>query len=129
MKHITVAAAVIVHEGKVLAMRRNYGEFAGGWEFPGGKLESGESPKDALMREMQEELRVRVRIEKYLGTLEYTYPNFHLKMICYICTIPEGKPALLVHDDAKWLERANLDAVDWLEADKIAVGWLKQQNF
>lgn len=126
MKQVKVAAAVIVHEGKVLAMRRNYGEFAGGWEFPGGKLEAGESPEEALKREIREELKVSICVGKYLGTVEYDYSNFHLTMLCYICRIETGKPALLVHDASKWLNKEQLHDVAWLAADEQVVSWLQK---
>ncbi len=124
MKIIKVVAAVIQREGKILAMQRGYGELKGGWEFPGGKIEAGESAEDALFREIQEELKVQIKVGEYLDTVEYDYPAFHLSMKCYRCHIVTGTIQLSVHEDAKWLTREQLDTVDWLPADIQMVQWL-----
>lgn len=117
MKTINVVAAVIMKEGKVLATQRGYGEFKDGWEFPGGKVEVGESPEEALRREICEELEVEVNVGDLIDTIEYDYPAFHLSMKCYACTIAGGSPHLLEHEAARWLSADQLDSVAWLPAD------------
>lgn len=126
MKTINVVAAVIMKEGRVFATQRGYGEFKDGWEFPGGKVEEGESPEEALRREIREELEVEVNVGDLIDTIEYDYPAFHLSMKCYACTIAGGSPHLLEHEAARWLSADQLDSVAWLPADitlipKIAV--------
>lgn len=117
MKTINVVAAVIFKNGKVFATQRGYGEFKDGWEFPGGKVEEGESPEDALRREIREELEVEINVGELLDTIEYDYSTFHLSMKCYACTFAGGSPHLLEHEAAKWLASTQLDSVDWLPAD------------
>lgn len=117
MKTINVVAAVIMKEGKVFATQRGYGEFKDGWEFPGGKVEAGESPEEALRREIREELEVEVNVGGLIDTIEYDYPAFHLSMKCYACTIAGGSPHLLEHEAARWLSADQLDSVAWLPAD------------
>ena len=117
MKTINVVAAVIIKEGKVFATQRGYGEFKDGWEFPGGKVEAGESPEEALRREIREELEVEVNVGDLIDTIEYDYPAFHLSMKCYACTIAGGSPHLLEHEAARWLSADQLDSVAWLPAD------------
>ena len=117
MKTINVVAAVIMKEGKVFATQRGYGEFKDGWEFPGGKVEAGESPEEALCREIREELEVEVNVGDLIDTIEYDYPAFHLSMKCYACTIDGGSPHLLEHAAARWLSADQLDSVAWLPAD------------
>lgn len=117
MKTINVVAAVIFKDGKVFATQRGYGEFKDGWEFPGGKVEEGESPEDALRREIREELEVEINVGELIDTIEYDYPAFHLSMKCYACTIAGGSPHLLEHEAAKWLASTQLNSVDWLPAD------------
>lgn len=117
MKTINVVAAVIMKEGKVFATQRGYGEFKDGWEFPGGKVEAGESPEEALRREIREELEVEVNVGDLIDTIEYDYPAFHLSMKCYACTIAGGSPHLLEHEAALWLTAGQLDSVAWLPAD------------
>lgn len=117
MKTINVVAAVIMNEGKVFATQRGYGEFKDGWEFPGGKVEAGESPEEALRREIREELEVEVNVGDLIDTIEYEYPAFHLSMKCYACTIAGGSPHLLEHEAARWLYADQLDSVAWLPAD------------
>lgn len=117
MKTINVVAAVIMKEGKVFATQRGYGEFKDGWEFPGGKVEAGESPEEALHREIREELEVEVNVGDLIDTIEYDYPAFHLSMKCYACTIAGGSPHLLEHEAARWLSADQLDSVAWLPAD------------
>lgn len=117
MKTINVVAAVIMKEGRVFATQRGYGEFKDGWEFPGGKVEVGESPEEALRREIREELEVEVNVGDLIDTIEYDYPAFHLSMKCYACTIAGGSPHLLEHEAARWLSADQLDSVAWLPAD------------
>ena len=117
MKTINVVAAVIMKEGRVFATQRGYGEFKDGWEFPGGKVEAGESPEEALRREIREELEVEVNVGDLIDTIEYDYPAFHLSMKCYACTIAGGSPHLLEHEAARWLTADQLDSVVWLPAD------------
>lgn len=117
MKTINVVAAVIMKEGKVFATQRGYGEFKDGWEFPGGKVEAGESPEEALSREIREELEFEVNVGDLIDTIEYDYPAFHLSMKCYACTIAGGSPHLLEHEAARWLSADQLDSVAWLPAD------------
>jgi 8-oxo-dGTP diphosphatase len=125
MKTIEVVAAILRDGDKILATQRGYGEFAGGWEFPGGKMEQGESREAALRRELLEELDVAIEIDEYLLTVEYTYPNFHLTMHCYFCHVVEGNITLLEHTSGRWLTKEELDAVDWLPADTDVIDRLK----
>lgn len=120
MKTIEVVAAIIHKDNCYLATQRGYGDFEGMWEFPGGKIEEGESREEALKREIKEELDAEVKIEKLLCTVDYDYPNFHLTMHCYHCSIGDGKIRLLEHQSAKWLTKDELNEVEWLPAD-IAV--------
>ena len=108
---------MIFKDGRVFATERGYGEFKDGWEFPGGKIEPGESPEDALRREIREELEVEVNVGELIDIIEYDYPAFHLSMKCYACTIADGNPHLLEHEAAKWLSSTQLNSVDWLPAD------------
>lgn len=117
MKTINVVAAVIFKDDKVFATQRGYGEFKDGWEFPGGKVEPGESPEDALRREIREELEVDINVGDLIETIEYDYPAFHLSMKCFACTIAGGSPHLLEHEAAKWLTSMQLGSADWLPAD------------
>ena len=123
LKTIRVVAALIFrttqdNNRQILATQRGYGEFAGGWEFPGGKIEVGESSKDALIREIKEELDVKIKVEKHIHTIEYDYPNFHLSMECFACELEENQEiTLLEHKNAKWLDKSNLYSVEWLPAD------------
>ena len=125
MKTVKVVAAIIIHDNHIFATQRGYGEFKDGWEFPGGKVELGESPKDALAREIKEELDTEIEIGDYLETVEYDYPSFHLSMDCFFCTIKSGKLVLKEHEAAKWLTVENLDSVDWLPADKGLIKRIK----
>ena len=117
MKTIRVVAAIIIKNGEVFATQRGYGDFKGGWEFPGGKIDAGETPEEALVREIKEELDTEVEVKELLDTVEYDYPNFHLSMDCFICSIKSGNLVLKEHEAAQWLTRENLDSVDWLPAD------------
>ena len=123
MKQIHVVAAIIFRITKdntkqVLATQRGYGEFAGGWEFPGGKIEPNETPENALVREIQEELDAKIVVKKHIHTIEYDYPSFHLSMECFACELEENQEiTLLEHENAKWLDKSNLYSVNWLPAD------------
>lgn len=117
MKTIRVVAAIIIENGKVFATQRGYGEFKDGWEFPGGKIEPDETPEDAIVREIKEELDTEVEVQELLDTVEYDYPTFHLSMDCFICKIISGDLVLKEHEAAKWLRRETLDSVEWLPAD------------
>lgn len=126
MKTIKVVAAIIVDNKKILATQRGYGDFKGGWEFPGGKIEEAESPELALKREIKEELDIEIEIKDYLTTVEYTYPNFHLSMQCYFCNIKAGEVKLLEHEASKWLTIEELDSIQWLPADIEVVEKIKR---
>lgn len=125
MKTINVVAAIIIKDNKIFATQRGYGEFKDGWEFPGGKVEQGEAPENAIVREIKEELDTVIEVIEYFDTVEYDYPNFHLSMKCYICTVVSGKLELLEHEAAKWLDKDSLDLVAWLPADLGLVDKLK----
>jgi len=125
MKTIKVVAAVIQDKSKYFSTQRGYGEYKGGWEFPGGKIETGETDEAALIREIKEELKVDISTEKYLGTIEYDYPSFHLSMACYVCRIISGQITLVEHSAAEWLTVDELDTVSWLPADVEVVRMLK----
>ncbi len=126
MKNIEVVAAVIQDGNKILATQRGYGEFKDGWEFPGGKIEPGETREEALIREIQEELSATIKIKEFLKTVEYDYPQFHLIMHCYLCEVSKGELKLLEHECAKWLTREELDELDWLPADVVLISTLKK---
>lgn len=122
MKTIRVVAAVIkaVNENNkpiIFATQRGYGEFKGGWEFPGGKIEAGETPKEALKREIMEELDTEISVGELIDTIEYDYPEFHLSMDCFWCEMISGDLVLKEHGAAKWLDKEMLYSVDWLPAD------------
>ena len=119
MKTIEVVAAGIVKDGEVFATQRGYGEFKGWWEFPGGKIESGECPKDALVREIREELDAEISVGELLETVEWDYPNFHLTMHCFICSLISDSLQLNEHEAATWLTHETLKSVKWLPADEI----------
>jgi len=121
MKTLRVVAAVICDslqdKKRIFATARGYGQFKGQWEFPGGKIESGETPQQALVREIQEELKTKIKVDDYIETVEYDYPDFHLSMDCFWCEIIEGNLILLEAQDARWLTKDELDSVNWLPAD------------
>lgn len=118
MKTIKVVAAIIIDGEKVFATQRGYGEFKDGWEFPGGKIEPGETPQEALVREIREELDTEIEVGELLDTVEYDYPKFHLSMDCFICKIKSGDIVLKEHEAAKWLTKETLGSVEWLPADE-----------
>lgn len=117
MKTINVVAAIIKKDNKIFASQRGYGDFKDGWEFPGGKIEIGESPEEALVREIKEELNTIIKVDKYVATSEYDYPSFHISMKCFLCEIVKGDLELLEHEASKWLTREELNAINWLPAD------------
>ncbi|HIU72706.1 MAG TPA: 8-oxo-dGTP diphosphatase MutT [Candidatus Aphodousia faecipullorum] len=127
MKTIEVVAAIIRHGDKVFATQRGYGEFEGGWEFPGGKMEPGETPPQALIREIKEELDTEIEVGELIETVEYDYPKFHLTMHCFMCTVKSGHLVLKEHEAAKWLTKNTLDSVDWLPADEGIIDKIKQK--
>ena len=118
MKTIKVVAAIIIKDGQVFATQRGYGEFKGWWEFPGGKMEPGESPQEALKREIREELDAEVEVRELLETVEWDYPNFHLTMHCFICSLLSESLHLNEHEAATWLTHETLRSVRWLPADE-----------
>ena len=126
MKTVKVVAAIIIHNKQIFVTQRGYGEFKDGWEFPGGKIEPGETPQEALAREIKEELDIEIEVGDYLETVEYDYPSYHLAMDCFFCTIKSGKLVLKEHEAAKWLTMENLDSVDWLPADKGLIESIKK---
>lgn len=131
MKTIRVVAAVIravneVGEPIIFATQRGYGEMKGGWEFPGGKIEEGETPQQALKREIQEELETEIQVCDLIDTIEYDYPGFHLSMDCFWCEIIKGKLILKEHEAAKWLTKEKLMQVDWLPADVTLLEKIRQ---
>ena len=125
MKQIEVVAAIICKGEYIFATQRGYGDFKDGWEFPGGKMEPGESPEEALVREIQEELSTTIIVDKFLCTVEYDYPKFHLTMHCYLCSLQTEALHLNEHEAARWLTKNELDSVDWLPADRDVVEILK----
>lgn len=126
MKHIEVVAAVIVRDGRYFATQRGYGEYKDKWEFPGGKVEPGESREEALIREIREELATIIEIDRFICTVDCDYQNFHLTMHCYLCHVVSGHLQLLEAEDARWLDNSHLLTVDWLPADKEVVTNLMQ---
>ena len=118
MKTIEVVAAIIVKDRKIFATQRGYGEWQGWWEFPGGKIESGECPKEALVREIREELDAEIEVGDQLETVEWDYPGFHLTMHCFICSLMSESMHLNEHEAAAWLTRETLRSVKWLPADE-----------
>ena len=133
MKKVEVVAAVIKKDNKILATQRGYGEFKDGWEFPGGKPETGETKEIALKREIKEELNADIEVNDYITTVEYDYPNFHLTMHTYFCSLINDHLELVYHDEErlehesmKWLTKEELDTVDWLNADIFIVNKLKE---
>ena len=117
MRNIEVVAAIIRKGDKIFATQRGYGDWKDWWEFPGGKMEAGETPEQALVREIREELSTEIRVDKFLSTVEWDYPAFHLTMHCFICSLLSEGLHLNEHEAAKWLGRDDLDSVRWLPAD------------
>ena len=127
-KHIEVVAAIICDGNRIFATQRGYGEWKDWWEFPGGKMEPGETPEAALQREIREELATEIAVESLLTTVDYDYPKFHLTMHCYICKVKSGKLTLLEHEAAKWLTRDELGCVKWLPADEEVAEKIKTRE-
>jgi 8-oxo-dGTP diphosphatase len=127
LKTIKVVAAIIKDENRIFATQRGYGDFKDGWEFPGGKIENGETPEKALKREIKEELDTDIEVGKLLKTVEYDYPKFHLSMDCFWCSIIKGNLVLKEAEDAKWLTKDSIDSVAWLPADKGLIEIIKEQ--
>ena len=127
MKTVRVVAAVIRKDDKIFATQRGYGEFKDGWEFPGGKIEEGETPEQALAREIKEELDTEIQVGKLIDTIEYDYPKFHLSMDCFWCEIMQGGLELKEHEAARWLSKEELYSVDWLPADVGVIERIKEE--
>lgn len=131
LKTINVVAAIICddfnNKTKVFATQRGYGEYKGWWEFPGGKIESGETPQEALMREIHEELTVNITVGSLIKTIEYDYPNFHLSMDCFWAEVESGNLELKEAEAARWLTKEELDDVEWLPADEILIDKIKAE--
>ena len=126
MKQIEVVAAIIHDsEGRIFATQRGYGDYKDWWEFPGGKMEVGETPEEALKREIWEELETRIVVERFVETVEWDYPQFHLSMHCYLCHVESGHLELKEHEAAKWLNKEELESINWLPADWDLVMKLK----
>ena len=126
MSQIEVVAAIIHDdEGRIFATQRGYGEWKDWWEFPGGKMEAGETPEEALKREIWEELETRIVVEKFVETVEWDYPQFHLTMHCYLCRVESGHLELKEHEAARWLHKDELESVNWLPADCDLIRKLK----
>lgn len=123
-----MVAAIICDGNRIFATQRGYGEWKDWWEFPGGKMEPGETPQAALQREIREELATEIAVENLLTTVDYDYPNFHLTMYCYICKVKSGSLTLLEHEAAKWLTRDELSSVKWLPADEEVVDMIKTRE-
>lgn len=127
MKQIEVVAAIIRKGNRVFATQRGYGEFKDWWEFPGGKIEKGETPEQALVREIHEELDARIRVDKFLYTVEWDYPNFHLTMHCYMSSLLDEALHLNEHEAARWLGKEELHSVNWLPADDILLPFISKE--
>ena len=127
MKQIEVVAAIIRKEGRIFATQRGYGEFKDWWEFPGGKIEAGETPEEALKREIREELSTEIKVDVFLCRVEYDYPQFHLKMHCFLCSLLTEALHLNEHEAARWLRKDELESVKWLPADLEIIGLIKDE--
>lgn len=128
MKTVNVVAAIIQDGDRIFATQRGYGEFKDGWEFPGGKIEPGETPQQALKREIEEELDTEITVGDLLTVVECDYPTFHLSMQCFLCTVESGNLTLKEHEAARWLTREQLDSVAWLPADVEVVEAYKRKE-
>ena len=127
MKRIEVVAGIIKDGDKIFATQRGYGEFKDGWEFPGGKMEPGETPQEALARELKEELAVDVNVGEFLCTVDYDYPAFHLTMHCFLCSLLSEAMHLNEHEAARWLRKEELNSIKWLPADRQILETLKKE--
>lgn len=128
MKRIEVVAAIIRKEGEVFATQRGYGDWKDWWEFPGGKMEPGETPEEALTREIREELSADINVDEFLCTVEYDYPKFHLTMHCFLCSLLTEAMHLNEHEAARWLRKDELESVGWLPADRVVIEKLKVKS-
>ena len=128
MKRIEVVAAIIRKEGRIFATQRGYGEWKDWWEFPGGKMEPGETPEEALKREIREELSTEIRVDDLLCTVEYDYPKFHLTLHCYLCSLVTEALHLNEHEAARWLAKDELDSVKWLPADREVIEMMRNEK-
>ena len=126
-KSVNVVAAIIIKDGSLFATQRGYGEWKDWWEFPGGKIEQGETPEEALVRAIHEELSAEISVDEFLCTVEYDYPQFHLTMHCYLCSLMTDSLHLNEHEAARWLSKDELDSVKWLPADVKVVELLKSR--
>ena len=132
MKQVTVSGAVILrinpdtNKREIFVTQRGYGDYKDYWEFPGGKLEPGETPEECIVREIKEELATEIKVERILGVVDYDYPNFHLTMHCILCTIVSGDLKLLEHEAAKWVTKETLRSVDWLPADQLILDKIEE---
>ena len=124
LKHIEVVAAIILDGNRILATQRGYGKWRGWWEFPGGKVQPGETHEEALARELEEEMDAAIVIDRFFTTVDYDYPDFHLTMHCYLCHIPDGHYTLKEHADARWLTADTINTMKWLPADEGLVAEL-----
>ena len=129
MKQIEVVAAIIHKDGRIFATQRGYGDWKDWWEFPGGKMETGETPEEALKREIREELSTEIQLDKLFCTVEWDYPKFHLTMHCYLCSLLTEALHLNEHEAARWLPKEELDSVQWLPADVQIIERLKQYSY
>ena len=127
MRRIDVAAAVIVRDNRVLVTRKGNGDFVHLWEFPGGKIEEGESGEEAVSRELEEELHLSITVVRHLSDVEYDYPKFHLMMRCYVCCVTDGEVTLTEHEEARWVTLEELDSLCFLPADDLVVSEIKRQ--
>lgn len=129
MKSIDVVAALIIRDGKVLATQRGYGDFEDGWEFPGGKVEPGETPEQAVVREIEEELAAHVTVRSHFTTVEHDYDDFHMVLRCYVCMLDAGEHlTLLEHKAILWLDANDLDAIPWTPADRKVAAEIKRAH-
>lgn len=126
MKIVNVSAAIIIKGNRVFVTERSYGEFKDMWEFPGGKIEDGESPEDTVVREIKEELNTEIKVESFIGKVEHDYDTFHLSMNCFLCSIVSGKLELLEHEDSSWVGVEKLDSVNFLPADRKILPKIKE---
>lgn len=126
MKTVRVVAAIIIRDGKVFATQRGYGQWQGWWEFPGGKIEAGECPQEALVREIREELEAEIQVGELIETVEWDYPAFHLTMHCFVCSLVSESMHLNEHEASAWLTRDTLHSVKWLPADEGLILKIKE---